>query len=174
MPLPDTDSLSNAGGALVDYSPQVDPTTDRSAAGVNVGLANATAATHTVFRTSMLAKWNGTGAPTILFHDEVWNNGQNVGPTIQRTGVGQGIIVYANGASGGTVVDEIGSQPGGNANPHTVNLQAALAMSAGGPFLFAAGCSAPNVVGINIYSCTGASAGVLVDPVGEMFSVWSR
>lgn len=167
MPLPDVDSLATAGGAVLDYSPVIDPTRERPAAGANAGLLDATSATHTVARTVARLKSTGAGTPTILFHDETWGgNVTNPGPTVQRLGVGQWALIYANGASGGTVLDEMGNQ-------HTVNLQSAICTPEGAPYLTSVGCSAPNILGIGIFSTVGASIGV-DPPSGAVFNVWAR
>ena len=173
-PLPDVDSLGTAGGALKDYSPPIDPTTDRPAGGANAAYANAMAATHTQPRAIARVKWNGTSAPTILWHDEVWNNGSNVAPTIQRLGVGQALLIQANGASGGTVVDEIASNlPGGSANPHTLNLQVGWANCEGQPYMGAVGISSPSTIAMNIYGFVTGGA-TLQDPASAVFGIFAR
>ena len=178
MPLPDADSLATAGGALRDYSPVIDPTTDRSAAGANAAYANAMAATHTQPRTITRVKWAGAGSPTILWHDEVWNNGSNPAPTVQRLGVGQGRIIHANGASGGTVVDEIASNlPGGNTNPHTLNLQVGWAGLEGATgalgCVFAVGCSNPYTTDFTFYTIVAGGV-TLSDISNAVFNIFAR
>lgn len=174
MPLPDVDTLATAGGALKDYSPIIDPSTDRSAAGANSAYADATAATHTTTRAIARVKWVGAGTPTILWHDEVWNNGSNPAPTVQRTGVGQMLLIQANGASGGTVVDEIPSNmPGGGANPHTLNLQVGWANCEGAPFMGAVVISSPSTIAMNIYGFVAGGA-TLQDPASAVFAIFAR
>jgi hypothetical protein len=166
MPLPDRDSLATAGGAVLDYSSTIDPTRERPAAAANAGFADATSATATVARVSARIKSAGTGTPVFLFHDEVWNNGANVAPTIQRVAVGQWSIIYAAGASGGVVVDELG-------NNHTVNLQSAIATPENIPYLTCIGCSMPNVLGMSFFNAVGSST--MVDPSpGAIFNVMAR
>ena len=173
-PLPDVDSLATAGGALKDYSPPIDPTTDRSAAGANTAYANQAAATHTTTRAIARVKWNGTSAPTILWHDEVWNNGSNPAPTVQRVGVGQMLLIQANGASGGTVVDEIPSNmPGGGSNPHTLNLQVGWANCEGAPYMGAVGISSPSTIAMNIYGFVTGGA-TFQDPASAVFHIFAR
>ena len=166
MPLPDRDSLATVGGAVLDYSAVIDPTRERPAAGANAGYANATAMTGTVARVVARIKSAGAGTPTFLFHDEVWNNGLNVSPVVQRTGTGTWAVIYASGASGGTVLDELYLQ-------HTVNLQSAVVTPENGPYLACVGCSMPNVLGLSFYSAVGASSPS--DPAsGAIFNVWAR
>lgn len=166
MPLPDVDSLATAGGAVLDYSPVIDPTRERPAAGANAGFLDATSATHTVPRAWARIKSAGAGLPTFLFHDEPFNNGLNPAPTLQRIAVGNWAVIYANGASGGVVVDELN-------NNHTLNLQSAIVSAENVPLLCCAGVSAPNIIGLSFYNAIGAS--VAVDPVsGAIFNVAAR
>lgn len=158
--LPDVDALATLGGALQDYSPVIDPTRDRPAAGANVGYADAAAATHTVLRGIFRLTWNGAGTPTIAYHDEVWNgstNGvpNNAAPVAARTSTGVATITYPS-----TVVDEIGaSNPGGNGNPHNVNLQAVVAMVEGGtPLHVQAAVTSANVVTIYLFNTSFVAA----------------
>jgi hypothetical protein len=166
MPLPDVDSLATAGGAVQDYSSVIDGTRERPAAGANAGFLDATSATHTVPRTQMRVQSKGTGTPVILFHDEPFNNAQNPAPTVQRNGVGSWSLIYANGTSGGTVLDELG-------NTHTLNLQTAVCTPEGVPLLCCVGISAPNILGLSFFNAVGAST--TVDPPnGAVFNVWAR
>jgi hypothetical protein len=166
MPLPDRDSLANAGGALLDYSPTIDPTRERPATAENAGFADSTSATATVARVCARIQSSGASNPAFLFHDEVWNNGANVAPTLQRVSAGHWAIIYASGASGGVVVDELG-------NNHTVNLVSAVVTPENIPYLACIGCSMPNVLGLSFYTAIGAS--VAVDPVsGAIFNVLGR
>src|ERR1700690_1764943 len=107
-PLPDRDSLATAGGQILDYSPVIDATRERSAAAATAGVADPASATATGPRVWARLQSQGTGAPLILFHDEPWNNGANPAPTIQRVSAGHWAYIHANGASGGVVADELG------------------------------------------------------------------
>lgn len=119
MTLPDIDALDTAGGALEDLAPVIDVDTDRPAAAVNVGFADATAATHTNTRAWVRMTLNGTAAPVLVAHDSVWGNTLAVEPTCTRSSPGVYVVTWP-----ATVVDEIpNGQPGYNPAGHTLNLR---------------------------------------------------
>jgi len=123
LTLPDTDTLANVGGALVDYGSGVeDPTTDRPAAAANIGYADAVAATHTAVRAWVRIVGSAT-APTVATHDSVWGNTLAVAPTLVRNGVGDITITWP-----ASVTDELGAA-------HNVNIR---------------GCQSPNVEGATL------------------------
>jgi hypothetical protein len=125
MTLPDIDSNGTLGGSLQNYSPVIDPTTDRDAAGANVAYADTAAMTATAVRAWVQIKLNGTSTPTVVSHNSVWGNSLSVIPTLVRTGVGVVTITWP-----ATVADAIpNGLPGYNAAGHTLNLRACLAPS---------------------------------------------
>ena len=164
MTLPDIDSLATAGGALLDYAPVIDPTTDRSAAGANVGYADATAATRTITRAWAQFTPAGTGAPTLVAHNSVWGNALAVAPTPARTSVGLYTMAWPV-----TVNDDIPINMPGYSSPHTLNLRDGWCNFGGStPFFVNVTITAANVATIRIWS----SAGSLTDPSGPSFGVY--
>lgn len=122
MGLPGITSLPSYGGALSDYSPVADSTTDRSATGTNPAYADVAAMTH-----SALRAWTrmtlSASAPALVAWDATWKgNVTNVAPTLARSGVGTNTITYA-----ATVFDEIpNGSPGYTAAGFLLNLRAAF------------------------------------------------
>jgi hypothetical protein len=168
MPGFTTLSLSSLGGALNDYSPAIDSTTDREAYGANQTYAAVSGMTHTAWRAWAQFTWNGTGAPTLVAHDAQWGNTALVAPTVARTGVGLGTITWA-----ATQSDEITSPSAdGYTGPTAINLRAATGNSEGGTTFYdvKAKVTAPNVVSFWLWS--GASPPALVDPTGVTFDLW--
>lgn len=124
MSLPDTDSLPTFGGALKDYSPVVDATTDRAAAGANQAYADTAFASHLVPRCAARVTLS-SGAPVLVSRDEGWNNGLNAVPAYARTTNGIYTATYPT-----TVMDEIpAGLPGYNAAGHILNLRYAWAIA---------------------------------------------
>ena len=123
MPLTKAASISTYGGAKKDYSAPIDSTTDRTAAGVNPAYGDVAAMSHTDFRAwAHLTLYANTGAvPTIVAHDEKWNNGQNAAPVVARVSPGVFTLTYPT-----TVLDEIPSGIDGYSGPQTVGLVSGL------------------------------------------------
>jgi hypothetical protein len=119
MTLPDVDSISTYGGALQDYSPVVDPTTDESAAFRNKYAANVAMATHTnvrAMRSFVGVEDDEPEDPVVgLVHDAVWGAAPSLKPTVVRDAEGVWTVTWP-----ATVNDELAAQ-------HTVNLRRALA-----------------------------------------------
>jgi hypothetical protein len=174
MTLPDIDSLATAGGVVIDYSPSIDPTTDRPALGTNQGYADATAATHTNIRAFVRFQPVGTGAPILAVsngHDEVWGGGSGntvVAPT--RTTVGIYVLTWPT-----TVTDEIAASvlalPGYSGSPHTLNFRHCWGNSEGGATFYNVECAvtAPSVITVWIWS--GAAPPALIDTTGVVFGI---
>jgi hypothetical protein len=163
---PDIDTLGTVGSALQDYSPVIDATTDRPAAGANVAYANAAALTHLALRVFARVNWAGTLAPSLITRDEGWNNGLNSVPTLVRTGVGTGTLTYP-----ATVADEIpAGLPGYNAAGHAVNLRAGWANSenASTQYQIEVAATSPNVLTFYIWNQSGS----LADPNPTIFSLF--
>lgn len=165
----DVNSLNTFGGALNDYGQgPIDPTTDRPAAGANPAYAQTAAMSHTAGRVMARLTLNGTSAPTLTTHDEMWNNGNtgNNPPTPARTGVGVLTLTYP-----AVVTDEIpAGLPGYSTTGYAVNLRAAHGQAEGSVFYnVQAAAQSPNVVTIWVYT----SGGVLTDLTGVVISVFA-
>lgn len=116
--LPNTASINNYGGPKNDYSAPIDPSTDRSATGVNPAYGDLAAMTHTAFRVwAHLTLYSSGAAPTVVAHDETWNNGNNVALVAARVSPGIFTMTYPS-----TVVDEIPSGSPGYTGPQSTNL----------------------------------------------------
>jgi len=149
MTLPDVDSLSNYGGALSDYFPVEDPTTDRAAAAANQGYASAAAATHTIGRSWVRFVTSATAPAltTVNSNDAVWGNAIGVLPVLARVSAGLFTITWP-----ATVIDELGAT-------HTINLRRAEIMAEGGT-LIPVQCTvtAANVVTVYVFTTAGAAS----------------
>lgn len=110
MTAPDTDSLSTYGGALKNYAPVVDPTTDRDADDMNAALASVAAMTHLAVRAH--ARLRLGAAPSVEYHDAMWGSLPTQRPTVTHTASGEYVIDWPQ-----LVVDEL-------RQPHAVNLRA--------------------------------------------------
>ncbi len=158
MTLPEIDTLTTYGGGLNDYSPPVDPTTDRPAAGANAAYASMAAMTATATRAWVRMTLNGASAPTLVAHNSNWGNQLAVAPVLTRSGAGILIVTWPT-----TVTDQILPGTPGYFGPHTLNLRAGLANVR---FLSVAWLSFA-VVSANaatIYICN--TSGVLTDVTG--------
>jgi len=120
------DSLATYGGAINDYSPVVDPTVDRSAAGMNPALAATASMTHTAPRAWCRFTLNGTAAPVLVAHDAMWGNGIAVAPVVVRTGTGTVTVTWPT-----TVQDEIQVGAPGYTGPTPLNLRGGWANARG-------------------------------------------
>jgi hypothetical protein len=159
MTLPDVDSLAILGGALQNYAPVEDPTTDLDAGADNKSRCDVAAMTHTLTRTWVNFQAAATtGAMVLVAHDSVWGNTAPVTPTLARTSAGIYTITFPT-----SVTDELGVA-------HTTNLRASWGNSRGGVTQYTADCSASgNVITAYVYN----SAGTLTDAVGVGFDVYA-
>jgi len=159
--LPSVASLSTYGGALNDYSPPIDASTDRPAAGANPAYGDTAAMTHTAIRGWARFTPAGSSTPTLASHDETWNNGNNSAPTIARSEEGIYTLTYP-----ATVYDEIpATSPGGVSGGYALNLRAGFCNEEiGGSTLYKAIAfiTSPNVVTVKIFSVGSSPA--LTDP----------
>jgi hypothetical protein len=147
MTMPDTDTIDDFGGALANYAPVVDPTTDRDGPSMDVALEDVAQMTHTAVRAwvrlvldsaaPVLANPNGS--------DAGWGN--SVPPTPTRTGTGVFKLTWP-----ATVTDALGVV-------HDVDFVYATAAIEGATFGFVqARVSNANEVTINVADHTGAVA----------------
>jgi hypothetical protein len=155
MTLPDIDTLPSVGGALFDYSPQIDPTRDRAAAAANVAYADAVAQTHTIVRAWVRFTLNGAATPVLVAHDSVWGNAIGVAPTFTRTSAGIYTVTWP-----ATVVDEIPNGAPGYQASHTINFRAALGNVRAVATAFDIFCAptSANVVTVRIFNVAGSAA----------------
>jgi len=112
------DTLASYGGGLNDYSPVVDPTVDRPAAGANAAFAATAGMTHTCGRAWVRFTWNGSTL-TLVAHDAMWGNTVSVQPVLAHTGTGIVTVTWPT-----TVQDEIQSGQPGYTGPLPLNLRA--------------------------------------------------
>jgi hypothetical protein len=114
MPItPDVATLINdLGGAMVNYEPVLDPTTDLDAGFDNNSRCMVAMMSHTAIRS--WAKFTTavtSGAMVLNAHDALWGNSIGVAPTLARFATGIFTLTYPT-----TVNDELGGA-------HTVNFR---------------------------------------------------
>jgi hypothetical protein len=160
------DSLGTLGGALNNYSPVVDATTDLDAGAGNKAMADIAAMTHCCPRAWTRFTPAGTGAPVLTAHDEMWGAVGLAAPIVARTTTGIYTLTWPS-----NVQDEIPSGSPGYTGPQPLNLRMATGNSEGGTTYFDAKpvVTSPNVV--TVYIWNGASTPALVDPTGTTFGV---
>ena len=148
MTFPDIDTIDSYGGVLNDAEPVTDPTTDRSAVGMNTGLASTAAMTATAMiawcrfvgnaSTPTLAASNGSGA--------AWGNDPGVRPTISHIGTGHYRATWPV-----TVTDVLGTT-------HTLNLKRGLANVEGSTLSWAlVGSQVANTIDIFTFNAAGSA-----------------
>jgi hypothetical protein len=168
MTAPDIDTLDTFGGALQDYAPAVDPTTDRSAATDNLLYADVAAMTHTAARCWLaFTAAATTGAMSLVAYDSMWNVKTPTVPVFAHTATGTFTFTWP-----GSVADEIpNGKPGYNASGHTLNLRSGRhnCRSATTAYFCNVVVSA-NVV--TVYVFLGSTA-ALNDAVGVVFDIWA-
>jgi hypothetical protein len=164
MTLPAVDSLATYGGALENYSPVVDPTTDEDATSRNKYAANVAMATHTLVRAIRsfvgVNGANPTDPVSGFVHDAVWGSTPDVKPTVARTGEGVWTVTWPE-----EVDDELDEE-------HTVSLQRAWAeVECDGTLYHAtAKVTAANVVTVRGWLANGTAD----DLTGLTITVWAR
>lgn len=159
MTLPEIDDLATFGGELNNYSPVVDPTTDRDAAAMNIALADVAGMTQTCVRA--WAAFVGHGAtptdPASNIHGAVWGNTAPVKPTPARTGSGVYTVTWPS-----SVTDELGES-------HTVNLRRGWAQVEGATAYHAQVSFSANVATVRVFDMAGAAN----DAVGATIVVFA-
>ena len=113
MTAPDIDTVADYGGALENYAPVEDPTTDQDADAANEWKASTAAMTHTATRAwvRMVSQAATPTSPSTNLYDSMWGSDLSVAPTFARTGVGVYTITWP-----ATVTDELGE-------PHALNIR---------------------------------------------------
>ena len=105
MTTPAIDALSTYGGALVNYAPVEDPTTDRDALAANQAYASCAAMTQTAVRAWVRFVTSAT-TPTLAVsfpNDAVWPNVFANLPVLTRSAVGVFLLTWPT-----TVIDALG------------------------------------------------------------------
>lgn len=157
--LPDTATLANdLGGAMVNYEPVVDPTTDLDAGFDNNSRCNVAMMTHTAIRSwATFTTAATTGALVLNAHDALWGNSLGVAPSLARTVAGTFTMTYP-----ASVNDELGVA-------HTVNFRMGLgqARSATAGYDIQVIPTSANVLTIYVRDNTNT----LVDAVGLVLDV---
>ncbi len=100
MTLPDLDNLSTFGGQLLDYTPVVDPTTDRPAAGANQAYADVAQMCVMAAKAYVIFDGN-TGV--VSDHNSLWGGTLGVLPVVTHPATGQFLITWPT-----IVVDQLG------------------------------------------------------------------
>lgn len=158
-PLPESSAIDTYGGALTDYRPVTDPTTDRPAASMNKALCDVAMMTHVSVRA--FVRFTGaatTGALVLQYHDAQWGSTPAVAPTLARTSAGVYTITFP-----ATVSDELNGS-------HTLALRGAWAnLRQFYGFARIADVSA-NLVTVNTY---GIVSGGLIDMTGLTIDVFA-
>lgn len=149
MTVPDIDSLNSYGGALNNYAPVEDPTTDRDANAANKAYASTAAMTQTTTRAwARLVCAASTGALALATtnpNDGLWPNINANLPTLLRNGTGDFTLTWPV-----TVLDSMGVS-------HSLNFRAARVMIEGTLFGFAnAEAETANSIRVRLANASGA------------------
>jgi hypothetical protein len=170
-------SLTSYGGALLDQTPIIDVTVDRSASGMNPALSSNGGMTLTSTKAWILFQPAGTGVPLLIREADMWsNNTANAASAVTRTTTGVYVIhcpaiifddipVALGGVSGPVP----GSTPAGVAVSLTTAFAACEGTSSATDYDCSAWCNA-NL--ITVYIRAGGSR-ALTDPTGINFSVYA-
>lgn len=162
MTLPDIDALTTYGGALNNYAPVMDPTTDEDVSFRNKYATNVAMMTHMIPRAMRSFVGVTAAAPTDpltgFVHDALWGNGTALKPVLSRTSTGLWKCTWS-----ATVTDELGVS-------HTVNFRRADAQVECGSTKCDATAvvTAPNEVTIRGWT----AAGVADDLNGLLVTTW--
>lgn len=159
--LPDIDSLSSYGGALENYAPVEDASTDEDAAWRNLYAMNVAALTQTAPRAMCRFVGNAVTPtdPTSNVHFAVWGNTLSVKPTVARTGAGVYTITWPT-----SVTDELDTS-------HTISLVTGWANVEGATLYHAqVTISSSNVATVRVFD----SAAAANDAAGVTIAVFVR
>jgi len=151
MTFPAIDALATYGGALANYAPIVDPTTDRDADAANQAYASTAAMTHTA--TQAWARFvTSATTPTLAVtnsNDAAWGNSTPYQPAPTRSTTGIFLLTWPT-----TIIDELGAT-------HTINFRwAEVSIEGAATMSGFARCvvTAPNVVRVHVFDTTFAAA----------------
>lgn len=160
MTLPDIDTIATLGGALQNFAPVEDPTTDLDAGADNASRTNVAMMTHTAVRAMRRFLGHATtpADPVSGFiHDAVWGSSAPVKATVTKGGTGIYPLTWPT-----TVQDELGVA-------HTLNLRCARAwveITGSVRYSAEARATAGNVVEVRVFIDGGAGADALNDAAG--------
>lgn len=157
MPLPDIDSIDTYGGALSNYEPIVDPTTDEDASWRNAYVCNVAMMTRTALRAVRRFKGHATtpaDPSTGTVHEAMWGNTNGVKPSVVHNATGIYDVTFP-----ASVDDELGTA-------HDVNLRWAMAQveQSDGTFR-AAHAKVTGANTVRIYTYSGTTLNDLSDEV---------
>ncbi len=145
MTVPDVDTLATYGGAMQNYAPVEDPSTDRDASAANQSYASTAAMTHTAARSVIRFTAAATSlAMAIVSHDSVWGNSVAVVPVPARTSIGLFTITVP-----ATITDDLGVL-------HTVALRGATCTPEGTVPYFCTASVSANVITVRIFTSGAA------------------
>ena len=172
-----TESLAYYGGPTIDQIPVIDPTTDRSAAGMNQALSSVGGMTRTAVRAWARIQISSGPTVAIVLWDALWGNGTNAAPTISRSGAGIYVLQWP-----GTVFDDIptnlkgfsGTVPGATPAGFSVLLRSAWGgcVPSGSSDDFDVQCVVTGAAQVTAYIRDGA-ARTLSDPTAPMFDLFA-
>jgi len=151
MTAPDVDTVADYGGALENYAPVEDPTTDQDADAANEWKASTAAMTHTASR-AWVRFTSGDGFvvdpdfTSTNSHDSMWGNDLSVRPTLTRTGTGVYELEWPS-----DVTDELGES-------HALNFRWAKASLENQAAVVCAEPTTVNKATIRLFDMAGAAA----------------
>lgn len=164
MSLPDIDSLATYGGALSNYFPIEDPTTDLDAGADNQNRCSTAAMTNTAVRAWARFVTSAT-TPTLAVSNAVggvWPTIPGNQPVVSRSAQGIFLLTYPT-----TITDELGVV-------HTLNLRGARAGGEGTSYIpCQADVTAANVVRITVFALASGTPNTFAaaDQAGVTISV---
>ena len=157
--MPDVDSLATYGGAMANYAPVEDPTTDRDATAANKAYASTAAMTHTATRLWCRFQTNTTtGTMILIAFDSTWGSAlDGRQPALARAGTGLFTLTVP-----ATIVDELGVT-------HAIALRGGYGNceSASTPYFVSISTNGASQITVAVFNAAGA----LNDAAGVSFSI---
>lgn len=163
--LPGLPSLAGYDGALFDYSPKVDATRERGAAGANNAFNDVAMMGLTAVRAWVNLTPNGAGTPTLNSHQAMWGTGPSVAPVPAHAATGKVTITWPT-----TVSDQIQNGLPGYNGAITLNLRASWVNSnanTGTGLIVTSAITAANQVTVYFYN-----GGIATDSGGIGYDVF--
>lgn len=163
MPLPAISSLSDYGGALQDYAPVTDPTTDESAKYRNRYACDVAMMTHTAprgFVRFVAVDGAAPSDPASNVQDAMWGSSASVKPVVARTGEGTWTVTLPV-----SVEDELTpeDESAGGGETHTTNLRFGFAQAT--PVAGVLKHAVAEVTGANVLTVYGFLANGTADDI---------
>jgi hypothetical protein len=166
------DALSTYGGPYANYGTGVvDPTTDMDAGAGNKLMAAVSGMSLTRLATWVKFTPNGSSAPVLNLHSELWKNVGLAIPVVARSTTGTYTITYPTQVS-----DEITIGNAGYTGLVTLNLQAGFGQSRAGSasvWIVSVVPTSANVLTAYLYLFSAGSF-ALNDPTTVAFDVWGQ